>query len=1145
MMEGKKILQQQFLKFLGALLLVVSYNISSGLAQNSNGLLVGLDETKSEHLQDANASSQKLMKIIKLQGGQMQLKAALENIASQAGLELSYSEQLIPLEKKINVKEAEITVKAALWKVLEGTGYRFGISPSGQLFFMERHEKKRSTVMETVEGVVTDAESGDVLPGVNISVKGTTRGTSSNGQGQYSLTVPSLNDTLMFSFIGYETTEVPINGRTNIDVTMQSQAIEGEELVVVGYGEKRKETLTGSIASTSGEDIEKAPVTNVTKTLQGQIPGIIAPSRTGEPGRDDSEILIRGKSTFGNSNPLIVVDGVPRPNADLGRIDPKAIANITVLKDASAAIYGARAANGVILVETKQGVLGDPEFNFTFNQSYTRPTRMMDVMNGYEWAQINNESRVLDGFDPTYSEQELQEFADGDPLDGYASTDWVEETVKPWAPQNKMNLSVSAGSESVRYFLLFGMQNQDGHFKNNPTHYRQFNMRANVDAYITDNLTVGLKASGRIEDRTYPSTGTWVNMLNILDANPTLVARWPNGSIAPGRLEENPLLRDRVGTDNQTSYPIRTGLNIKYEPTFISGLSFNGSYNYDMTFDFNKTIQRPYTYTDYDVQTGEYMEQQSRFYSSLSVEDYFNRYRSSTYNLRANYQKQLASHNFDLMLGAERTETKSNYLEAFRKNFPTSSLTDLNFGSSAPEDQANSGSSSMFRRDNYFGRLSYNFDERYLAEVQFRYDGSPIFPEGKRYGFFPGGSIGWRISEEAFMQDVDFLDDLKLRASYGELGNDNVSNEYAYLSTYYIGYGYNIGGTDVLGLQPGVLPNSNYTWEVLKSANIGLDASLWDDQLGITFDLFKQDRSSILAQRNLSISNTFGFPGLPPENIGKVENKGFELVLSHRDTRGDFSYNVRGNVSYAKNKYVFFDEVPEAEAYQNQTGHPIGAPLVWPTDGIWRSQEEIDQAIADGRPFKDGEPAEPGDVRYVDKNGDGAINLDDQYRLDKSSTPEYVFGLNLSVAYKNFTLTSFFQGAANSAYFPGITDLGGGGNFAKVRAEDRWTPDNRDGSMPKAGADFEQFSEMNMYDNPWVRLKTLELSYNVPNRLLSRLNVDNLRLYLSGYNLFTISELKGLDPEGRGDGSDPNSTRTDANYYPQLTSVNAGIEVTF
>ncbi len=998
---------------------------------------------------------------------------------------------------------------------------------------------------QQVEGIVIDGQTADVLPGVNISVKGTTTGTSSNAEGHFTLNVPSLNDTLMVSFVGYRTTEVPINGRNNIDIELQPEAIEGEEVVVVGYGEQRRETLTGSIASTSGAEIEKSPVPNVTNTLQGQVPGIIAPSRTGEPGRDDSQILIRGQSTFGNTNPLIVIDGVPRPNANLGRIDPKSIDQLSVLKDASAAIYGARAANGVILIETKQGAVGEPQFSFTYNQSYTRPTRMIDVMDGVEWARINNEAAVLDGLDPIYSEQELQEFADGDPLDGYASTDWVEEVAKPWAPQNKMNLSVSAGSESVRYYMLFGMQNQEGNFKNNPTNYSQFNMRANVDAYITDYLTVNLRASGRVEDRTYPSTGTWVNMLNMIDANPTLVARWPNGEIAPGRLEENPLLRDRVGTDNQTSYPLESSLTLRYEPTFIEGLALNASYSYDMTFDFNKTVQRPYSYTDYDVASGEYIERQSSFYSSLSVEDYSSRYRSSLYNIRANYQKQLDRHNIGLMVGAERSETKSNYVEAFRKNFPTSSLTDINFGSSAPEDQATAGASSTFRRDNYFGRLNYNFDERYLAELQFRYDGSPIFPEGKRYGFFPGGSIGWRISEEAFMQDVDFITNLKIRASYGELGNDNVSNEYAYLSTYYIGYGYRIGGTDVLGLQPGVLPNSNYTWEELKSYNIGLNASLWEDRLAIEFDIFQQDRSNILTQRNLSISNTFGFPGLPPENIGEVKNKGFELVLTHQDIRGDFSYQVRGNVTYAKNEIEFFDEVPEAEAYQNQTGHPIGAPLVWPTDDIWRSQEEIDQAIADGRPFKDGEPAEPGDVRYVDKNGDGVINLDDRYRLDKSQTPQYVYGLNLNLGYKNFNFSTFWQGSASAAYFPGITDLGGGGNFAKIRAEDRWTPDNRDGSMPKAGADFEQFSEMNLYDNPWLRLKTVQVSYNLPDRLLSQFNVNDLRIYLSGYNLLTISELKGIDPEGRGDGSDPTSTRTDVNYYPQLTSINAGIEVSF
>lgn len=1004
-----------------------------------------------------------------------------------------------------------------------------------------------------IAGVVTDSLTGESLPGVNVLIVGTQKGAATNADGRYTISgVEPGTYELQASFIGYapkvvEGVQVAAGETTTVDITLGQSSLMLDEVVAIGYGEQQAKTLTGSVARASGEKIEGIPASNVSQTLQGQIPGIIAPTRTGEPGRDDVEILVRGRSTFGNNNPLIVVDGVPRANADLSRMDPKSIESITVLKDASAAIYGARAANGVILVETKKGHIGDPRFSLSLNQSFTRPTRMMDVMDGLEWARINNEAAVLNGQEPPYSEQELQEFADGDPLDGYASTDWAEEVLKPWAPQNKLNLSVSAGSESVRYFFLAGMQTQGGHFENNPTNYEQYNLRANVDAYITDNLTVSLRAAGRIEDRTYPSTGTWVNMLNILDANPTLVARWPNGEIAPGRLEENPLLRDRVGTESQTTYPIQSGLALEYDVPFVSGLSLNGSFNYDISFDFHKTIQRPYQYTDYDVASGTYLQRWSNFYSSLAVEDYFNRYRNTTYNVRGHYDKQLGGHRVGLMMGAERSEIKTNYLEAFRRNYPspTLPLTDIDFGSSAPEDQNTGGASSTFRRDNYFGRASYNYRDKYLAEVQFRYDGSPVFPEGQRYGFFPGGSVGWRLSEEGFMQDVDFLDELKLRASYGQVGNDYVSSEYAYLSTYYIGYGYNIGGSDVLGVQPGVLPNPNYTWEVQNMTNIGLDAWLWDNQFGVTVDVFRQTRSNILTQRNLSISNTFGFPGLPPENIGEVRNQGIEMVLTHQRSLGDFSYQVQGNMTYAANEIVFFDEVPEAEPYQNLTGHPIGAPLVWPTDGIWRSQEEIDQAVSEGRPFKDGDVPLPGEVRYEDYNGDGVINLDDRYRLDMSSTPEYVMGLNVSLAYKRFTLSTFIEGTANSAYFPGITDLGGGGNFAKVRAEDRWTPDNTDGSMPRAGADFEQFSELNMYNNPWFRLKSAQLSYTVPERLVVGAGLDNARIYVSGYNLFTISELDGLDPAGRADGSNPNSTRTDANYYPQLRSVNIGIDVSF
>ncbi|MCB0644173.1 MAG: SusC/RagA family TonB-linked outer membrane protein, partial [Phaeodactylibacter sp.] len=356
--------------------------------------------------------------------------------------------------------------------------------------------------------------------------------------------------------------------------------------------------------------------------------------------------------------------------------------------------------------------------------------------------------------------------------------------------------------------------------------------------------------------------------------------------------------------------------------------------------------------------------------SSPTVRDRYSRALVKTYNLRANYTRNFGANNVGLMVGAERAESSGSYGEAFRRNFPTTALPDINFGSSDPADQSTAGGSYLTRRDNYFGRVNYGFDYKYLLEFVFRYDGSPVFPEDKRYGFFPGVSVGWVLSEENFLKNSEVLDFLKIRASYGEMGNDNIDESYAYLSAYSIGTAYNFGGIDVLGLYPGVLPNPNYTWEVLRSTNVGINTSLWGQKLNLEVDFFKQYRENILAQRQLSISDVYGFPGLPPENIGEVENKGFEVTVSHYNTVNAFTYSVRGNASFARNKYVFFDEVPAGEDYQNLTGKPIGAVLIWPTDGIYQTQEEIDASVALPN-------AKPGDLKYVDYNNDGVINDDD------------------------------------------------------------------------------------------------------------------------------------------------------------------------
>lgn len=1063
-------------------------------------------------------------------------------IKDQTKYRFFYPEDMFSEAPKVQLKAGEIALKMLLKQSVALSNVHFKLSKNNTIVLMKNDTPQQiaKVIIQGVEisGIVSD-ETGGPLMGATVIEKGTSNGAITDIDGGFTLTVNE-DAVLEISYLGYKTIVVSVTSDKAINVKMELDSSKLDEVILVGYGEQKKETLSGSVVNISGDVIKRSPAANVTNSLQGRLPGVSAVSLTGEPGRDDARILIRGQSTFGDNNPLVVIDGVIRPIEGLGRIDSQDIESITVLKDASAAIYGARAANGVILVQTKRGTISDkPEFSFTFNSGISKPTRVLDVLDAVTYAQVRNEAATRGGgTNVIYSDEDIQKYRDGSSPLTHANTDWVKEVLKSSSYQNKMHLSVSGGSKKIKYFVSLGSQTQDGHFKNNPTGYSQFNLRSNLDAEITDNFKFSLNLAGRLEERTYPSTGTWVNFVNILSAEPTIPARYPNGLIAAGRFTENPLLRDQVGELTQKSTPVQTTLSVVYDTPFIDGLSLSASYSYDFTNQFNKTFETPYKYWEYNETIGDYDHLQSNVISSPSVRDRYIRNISQTYNFRINYAKKFGNHNMALMVGAERNQIEGSYAEAYRRNFPTTSLPDINFGSSDPTAQSTAGGSSLTKRDNYFGRANYNYKEKYLAEFLFRYDGSPVFPEDKRYGFFPGISVGWVVSKENFLKESNTLDFLKIRASYGELGNDNIKESYAYLSAFTIGTAYTFGGNDALGLYPGVLPNPNYTWEVLETTNFGLDADFWNKKLSVELDVFQQNRKNILAERQVSISDTYGFAGLPPENIGEVENHGFELSLSHFNSINDFDYRIRGNVSYAKNKYVFFDEVPLAEEYQNKTGRPIGAELIWPTAGIYGSQEEIDNSVHLDN-------AQPGDVIFVDKNGDGFINGDDQYRTDLSTSPQLIYGLDMSFNYKKFDVSLFFQGAGKSLFFPGITGLGGNTNSAVFRAEDRWTPSNLDATMPAAGGNFPQLSDQNAWNAAFVRLKNVEIGYEFPKEILEKIGFNSLRLYANGFNVFTISKIDFLDPEGRGDGSDADSTRNDANYYPQLKVFNVGFNISF
>jgi TonB-linked SusC/RagA family outer membrane protein len=990
-----------------------------------------------------------------------------------------------------------------------------------------------------VSGKVTDSNTGELLVGATVVVKGTNIGVTTSADGTYTINVPDGSAILVFSYIGYTTQEVNVSGRTTLDVALVPEVTGLEEVVVTGYGTQKKETLTGSIATVGGNEIAKSPQPNVTNSLTGKLPGLMVNERSGEPGREGLNILIRGSGTLNNNTPLVIIDGVERENIE--RLNPEDIESVSVLKDASAAIYGARAANGVIIVTTKTGKLGKPVFSISYNTAFQHPTQIPEMLDAVAYAQVYNEGDwYRQGrpatYIPFYSDEAIQKFQDGSDPVLYPNTDWMGEVLKPYSLEQRASFSVNGGTEAVKYLISFAGLHQGSAFRHMPTDYKQYNIRAKVDVTLNENVSIGANINGIFNYREYTFVNNTTNFINVLTANPTLPAVYPNGLLAGGRFGQSPLLLDQRGYNNYDDTPLFSTFTATYKIPFIKGLKVDASFNYDIRNQFQKTFQLPYYYHVYNVSTGEYDKEWADGAKTVELTDRYSKWTTMLYNFRITYENTFGNHHMMAMVGQEQQKNTYSWVSAYRKNFVSPAIDQINVGSSAPEDKDNSGSASAGAYNNYFGRLNYDYKSKYLAEFLFRYDGSQIFPEGKRYGFFPGFSVGWRMSEEDFIKNsLPFVDQLKLRASYGEIGNDRVG-AYQYLQSYSFGNNYVFGGTDVPGIYANVMPNPNITWEVSKKTDIGLETSMWKGLLGMELTLWKEKRSNILVARSLSIPAILGFSGLPDENIGKVDNHGFELILRHRNSFNKLNYNVEGNISFARSKIIFMDETPPAEAYQAQTGHPVGSGLYYETDGLFNTSEELA-----GYPHQSG--TQVGDLKIVDVNDDGVIDAKDRIRVDKSNTPEIVFGLNIGMQYQNFDLSLFFQGQTSAYmddndYTYGFASLGNS-NFTNAcveRAKDHWTVDNTNGTMPRADAFQPGSTTFFLFDATFVRLKSMEIGYSLPDGIPSKIGLEDIRVYASGYNLLTwAKEIKWADTESSGGYL----------YYPQQRIINLGINVKF
>ncbi|WP_134089438.1 TonB-dependent receptor [Olivibacter sp. XZL3] len=1042
----------------------------------------------------------------------------------------------------------------------------------GTVVSMESTETSQQQI--NITGRVNSMTGNEGIPGVSIIVKGTQQGTSTDGEGRFHLENVPANATLVFTMVGYKTLEEPVNNRKALSIVLQDDLANLDEVVVVGYGTQKKETITGSVATVKSAELVKSPVLNVSNSLAGRLAGVTATQGSAEPGYDGSSIRIRGTNTFGDSSPLVVIDGIPARQGGVERLNPADIDNISVLKDAAAAIYGARAANGVILVTTKRGKEGKPSLSYTFNQGFSQPTFIPQLADAAQYAEMRNELELFklpvnewgaanSAFNETgsytlnngsvvtapFSPEDIRLFKDGSDPWGHPNTDWYDATLKTWSPQSQHNIQLTGGSDSFRYLTSLGYQHQDAFYKNSATSYKQYDLRINLDATINKYISTKIGVLGRQEDRNFPtkSAGTIFRML--MRGNPTMPAFWPNGLPGPDiEYGENPVVitTDQTGYDRDKRYYFQTNGQIDIQIPGVEGLKVTGTASADKYIKQTKRWEIPwYLYT----WQGEYESDgvTPRLERGLrgprpdpaltqGNEDQLNILLGAT----VNYDKKFGEHAFNIMAGVNRETIRNDNFNAFRRYFISAAIDQMFAGGDAEKD--NDGTAWERARLNYFGRVGYNYKEKYIAEFLWRYDGSYMFPENSRYGFFPGIMGAWRISEENFWKDnVTFMNYLKLRASYGQMGNDNVTyndvlQEYQYFSTY--GFGtYIVDGNLVKSLYESRVPNRFITWEVANNYNLGLDGQLLDGKINFEFDVFMNKRNSILWQRNASIPQSTGMT-LPAENIGEMENKGWDLSIGYNSGGGDFKYNIGLNGGYAKNKIVFWDEAPGAPEWQRTTGSMLNAGLYYIYDGVFRDEADIAANTLDYSAITNN--LRPGDMKYKDFNGDGLITPDDQVRRDKSTVPTFQGGLNIGLQYKNFDLTLLFQGATGGELFVSTAESGAIGNYLTQFYENRWTVDNPSSEHPRIADRSDQYySTGNTYwleSTNYIRLKNFEIGYTFPIEWIRKVGMSNLRIYANGLNLFTISGIKAYDPE---------SLNQTGQYYPQARIMNFGASVTF
>lgn len=989
-----------------------------------------------------------------------------------------------------------------------------------------------------ITGIVTDI-NGEPIIGANIVEKGTTNGTITDTEGKYSIdALPS--STLQITYIGYNPQNIAINNRQVINILLKEDRQAIDEVIVVGYGVQRKGNLTGSVAAIKTEKLTTAPIANVTNALAGQLPGLLAKQNSGQPGFDDSSLSIRGFD-----DPLIIVDGV---ESSFNNIDPNQIESISILKDGAASIYGARAGNGVLLVTTKRGQ--DQKPMITYNGSFTIQgvTDMVKPASSGQRTQMEREAYLQSGQPeagaPWTAEAVEKFFAGNDPA--YPNTDWFDYVFRKWAPQQNHNLSVRGGSSKIKYMGYFGYTDQQTMIKKNGGGYKRYNIQSNMDAAITDRINLTIDLTLTYEDRNFPLRGMgndgylWQDLYN---TKPWYPSQLPDPTkLAWGGIDVGSIAAtsnsDLTGYNHNKKRDLRGGVSLSYDFKYVKGLKAKAFINYIDDEQYVKEFTKPIKYYTYNTATDTYnyagnfkekAELRERTYrGSILTQQY-----SFTYDNLFN-----DTHRVSGLALFERIDYSNNNFMAYRKDFLTPSIEQLYAGSTS--GMSNDGSASEMGRASFVARINYAFKDRYLIETILRADASAKFPKDSRWGYFPGVSLGWVASQESFFKNLTFVDNLKLRGSYGQSGNDAVGN-FQYLSGYAMRGTYLLGDTPVSGLYSTGLANPLLTWEKMSIYNGGIDYSFLGRKIHGSIEGFYRQRDGIPATRTRSLPSTFG-SALPQENLNSLNDRGFELNLGTEGKVADFSYNVNGNISWSRSKWDHYEEPNYEDSDQRRinqlSGQWTDRVFGYSAEKLFTSQEEIDALEYTYSALGGNHSLRPGDIKYKDLNGDGVLDWKDQKDIGMGTMPHWMYGLSMDLRYRNFDFSALFQGAFG--YYTNASL----GFETEVKYEERWTQENNNPQalIPRLGGSTSNGWTSDYYykSTSYLRLKNASLGYNVPKKILDKVGIDLVRIYVAGTNLFTISNIRkyGIDPEAPNIGNK-------LMYYPQQRTFSFGLNLSF